>query len=193
MKRISNEALRDHFLGWQCRIRQLAIRQLEGQPMPAMQPAVWSRKGEPISQRMTVLIIKAEPAKSTAYFRHQLQRTHEHAEARAAGLAYLAADYFQDPQSFSEEMTALFPAASPAAGAMLAARPVLLDFDQYSQRYRISCKVRRLKGDDSARQAALWHNRLFNPNLARRCRSARIPPDSEKRRGQSLAGVKKAS
>ena len=48
---------------------------------------------------------------------------------------------------------------------MLAARPVLLDFDQYSQRYRISCKVRRLKGDDPARQAALWHNRLFNPNL----------------------------
>ncbi len=165
MKRISNAALRDHFLGWQCRIRQLAVRQFDGQPMPAMQPAVWSRKGDPISQRMTILIIKAEPAESTAYFRHQLQRTHEHAEARAAGLAYLAADYFQDPHSFSEEMTALFPAASPAAGAMLSARPVLLDFDQYSQRYRISCKVRRLKADDPARQAALWHNRLFNPNV----------------------------
>jgi hypothetical protein len=165
MKRISNDALRDHFLGWQCRIRQIAVRQLAGQPMPAMQPAVWSRKGEPLSQRVTILIIKTEPAESTAYFRHQLLRTQDPAEARAAGLAFLAADHFQDPLSFSEEMTALFPAASPLAATILAERPVLLDFDQFSQRYRISCKVRRLKADDPARQATLWHNRLFNPNL----------------------------
>jgi hypothetical protein len=166
MKRISNEALRDHFLGWQCRIRQIAVRQFDGQPMPAMQPTVWSRKGELLSQRMTILFIKAEPAESTAYFRHQLQRTHDHAEARASGLAFLAADYFQDPLSFSDEMTAVFPAASPLAATILAQRPVLLDFDQFSQHYRISCKVRRLKTDAPARQATLWHNRLFNPNLA---------------------------
>jgi hypothetical protein len=165
MKRISNEALRDHFLGWQCRIRQIAVRQFDGQPTTAMQPAVWSRKGELMSPRMTVLIVKAEPAESTAYFRHQLQRTHEHGEARASGLAYLAADYFQDPHSFGDEMTALFPAASPAADAIFSARPVLLDFDQFSQHYRISCKVRRLKADDPARHATIWHNRLFNPNV----------------------------
>jgi hypothetical protein len=166
MKRISNEALRDHFLGWQCRIRQIAVRQFDGQPMPAMQPSIWSRKGQILSERMTVLIVKAEPSESTAYFRHQLKRTHEHAEARASGLAYLAADYFQDPLSFSDEMTALFAAESPLAAAILAARPVLLDFDQYSQRFRISCRVHRLTSNDPARQATLWHNRLFNPNLA---------------------------
>jgi hypothetical protein len=166
MKRISNEALRDHFLGWQCRIRQIAVRQLDGQPMPAMQPAVWSRKGKILSERMTVLIVKAEPAESTAYFRHQLQRTHEHAEARAAGLGWLAADHFQDPLSFSDAMTALFAADSPLAAAILAARTVLLDFDQYSQRYRIFCRTRQLATGDPARHATLWHNRLFNPNLA---------------------------
>ena len=166
MKRISNDALRDHFLGWQCRIRQIAARQFDGQPMPAMQPAVWSRKGRILKPRMTVLIVKAEPAESTAYFRHQLQRTHEHAEARGAGLAYLAADYFQDPLSFSDAMTALFAAESPVGESLLAARTVLLDFDQYSQRYRILCRVRPLETDDPARQATLWHNRLFNPNLA---------------------------
>lgn len=166
MKRISNDALRDHFLGWQCRIRQLAVRQFDGQPMPAMQPAVWSRKGRLLSERMTVLLVKADPAESTAYFRHQLQRTHEHAEARQAGLAYLAADYYQDPLSFSDGMTALFAAASPLAAAIVAARTVLLDFDQFSQRYRIFCRVRQLDPDDPARQATLWHNRLFNPNLA---------------------------
>jgi hypothetical protein len=166
MKRISNEALRDQFLGWQCRIRQIAVRQFDGQPMPAMQPSVWSRRGEILMPRMTMLIVKAEPRESTDFFRHQLKRTHDHAEARAAGLAYLAADYFQDPPSFSDEMTALFPAESSPATAILDARPVLLDFDQYSQRFRISCRVRLLESNDPARQATLWHNRLFNPNLA---------------------------
>ena len=166
MKRISNDALRDHFLGWQCRIRQIAVRQFAGQPMPAMQPSVWTRKGQILSERMTVLIVKAEPAESTAYFRHQLKRTHEHAEAREAGLAWLAADYFQDPLSFSDAMTASFGAESPLAAAILAARTVLLDFDQYSQRYRIFCRTRRLETGDPARLATLWHNRLFNPNLA---------------------------
>jgi len=166
MKKISNDALRDHFLGWQCRIRQIAVRQLDGQPMPAMQPAAWSRKGRLLSERMTILLVKADPAESTAYFRHQLQRTHEHSEARHAGLAYMAADYFQDPLTFSDAMTALFAPASPLAASILAARTVLLDFDQYSQRYRIFCKVRQLAPDDPARQATLWHNRLFNPNLA---------------------------
>jgi hypothetical protein len=161
MKRISNDALRDHFLGWQCRIRQIAVRQFAGQPMPAMQPSVWTRKGQILSERMTVLIVKTEPAESTAYFRHQLKRTHEHAEAREAGLAWLAADYFQDPLSFSDAMTASFAAENP-----LAARTVLLDFDQYSQRYRIFCRTRRLETGDPARLATLWHNRLFNPNLA---------------------------
>ena len=114
---------------------------------------------------MTVLISKQEPAEATAYFRHQIQRTHEHADARSAGLAFLAADYFQDPQSFSDELTALFAPESPVAGAIHAARPVLIAFEQYSQRFRMSCRVRRLKADAPVRQATLWHNRLFNANL----------------------------
>ena len=189
MKRISNEALRDHFLGWQCRIRQLAIRQLEGQPMPAMQPAVWSRKGEPISQRMTVLIIKAEPAEIDRLFPPSAAAHPRACRSPRRRPRLSRGRLFQDPQSFSEEMTALFPAASPAAGAMLAARPVLLDFDQYSQRYRISCKVRRLKGDELGPPGRALAQPAVQSEPPRRCRSARIPPRLEKRRGGPVAGL----
>jgi hypothetical protein len=42
---------------------------------------------------------------------------------------------------------------------------VLLDFEQYAQRYRMACAVKSLPPKNIAREASLWHNRLFNPNL----------------------------
>ncbi|MCH7795324.1 MAG: hypothetical protein IH900_09330, partial [Proteobacteria bacterium] len=33
-------ALRDHFLGWQCRLRQMAVRQAGGRPTSGMRPEV---------------------------------------------------------------------------------------------------------------------------------------------------------
>ena len=32
--------IRDHFLGWQCRVRQLAMRQAGGRPTSGMRPEV---------------------------------------------------------------------------------------------------------------------------------------------------------
>ena len=34
------EGLQQRFLGWQCRLRQIAMRQGEGQPSDGMQPRV---------------------------------------------------------------------------------------------------------------------------------------------------------
>jgi len=36
MRQISNAKLKAHFLGWQCRIRQISARDYGGQPMPAI-------------------------------------------------------------------------------------------------------------------------------------------------------------
>ena len=35
-----NEGLRQAFLGWQCRLRQLAVRENEARPSPGMRPAL---------------------------------------------------------------------------------------------------------------------------------------------------------
>jgi hypothetical protein len=165
MQRISNQKLRQHFMGWQCRIRQISAREYGGQPLSAMRPRVLTKKGEVILPAMNLLIIPSEPSESTAYFRFQVQKNWEHQRAREAGIKFMAAEYFQLPELFSEEMTAVFGASSDVAARLLKTKEVLLDFEQFSQSFRMFCKVRRMKDGSPAREASLWQSRLFNPNI----------------------------
>ena len=41
----------------------------------------------------------------------------------------------------------------------------MLEFEQFSQAYHLPCAISELKPGDAAREAAIWHNRLFNPAL----------------------------
>jgi len=165
MRQISNARLRAHFLGWQCRIRQISARDYDGQPMPAMRPRVSSRKGEVMLPAMAVLLVPEEPSVSTAFFRFQMQKTNEAQKARDAGINYLAGDFYQLPELFSDELAAVFGAGSETAAMLVKAREVLLDFEQYSQSFRMFCKVRRLAARSAAHEASLWQSRLFNPNV----------------------------
>jgi hypothetical protein len=166
MKRISNRALRDYFIGWQCRVRQLALRDYGGRPLSAMRPRVTTRQGGILSPAVVVLLIEHEPGPSTAFLKFQVQRHNEAQRAFEAGVAYLGGEYYQRPEAFSDEMTAVFAAGSAAAQAMLRAREVLLDFEQFAQAFRMFCKVRRLPPVDPVREASLWQARIFNPQIA---------------------------
>lgn len=157
--------LRDGFLAWQCRIRQMAARDYDARPLPAMQPRVSGLDGEVILPAMTVLLVPRDPEAATAFFRFQVQKTSEAAEARTAGVGYLAAGFYRGPELFRDELTAVFAPASAAAVAMLRHREVLLDFAQYSQSFRMFCKVRQLAVEDPARAFSLWQSRIFNPAI----------------------------
>ena len=114
---------------------------------------------------MTLLIVPVSPAASTDYLRFQLQRTNDHALAREAGVRFLAADYFQEPELFTDEMTALFQPGSQIARRILKLSDCLLDFEQYSQRFTMFCRARTVAKKEAAHEATLWHNRIFNPNV----------------------------
>lgn len=165
MRRISNSALKTQFLGWQCRIRQIAMRDYGGQPLPAMRPRVSRKSGQILSPAITALLIPEDPAASTAFFRFQMQKTNDPSIVREAGLKYLGAEFYQLPEGFSDELTAVFGAGSELANGMLKLREVLLDFEQYSQSFRMFCGVRKLAVRAEAREASLWQARLFNPNI----------------------------
>jgi hypothetical protein len=130
-----------------------------------MRPRVLTRSGDELMAAMTVLIIPEEPRESTAYFKFQLKRTNERSFAYEAGVSYLAADYFQRPELFSDEMTGLFAPHSKIAEKIVKAKECLLAFEQYSQRFTMFCRARRLRPDEAAYEATLWHNRIFNPNV----------------------------
>ncbi len=129
---------------------------------------------------VTVLIVKRDGAEATAQFRHLVLKTHDPADRYDAALKLLSAAYFQRPQEFADEMTALFNAGSDLARELLHAGTCQLDFAQFSQSYSLPCRVRTVAEHDPAFQATYWHNRLFNPAMPSRVWVLAFAPDWER-------------
>lgn len=181
-------ALRVHFLGWQCRIRQYAIRHAGGRPTGGMRPVVRLSRSGPDLGRITVLIVKSRPEETTAQFRHMVRKTHDPAERYDSALKFLAAAYYQRPQDFSDEMTALFGPVSGLADSLLEAGCCRLLFEQYNQRYALPCALRQLAEEHPAYQATYWHNGLFNPALPAGTRVLAFQPDWRQARADPPVG-----
>jgi hypothetical protein len=170
------DSLRDRFFGWQCRIRQIAMRQDGGRPSPGMRPGVLSESGEEIAV-LTVLLVPREPAETAAFFRFQVEKSADPREVYERGLAFLQADYFQDPKSFGDVLVAVLPDESPATSRLEAPGLCVLEFNQWRQRFRVPAAVELLTHGDPARAAAVWHNRVFNPLLSDAVHVVAFHPD----------------
>jgi hypothetical protein len=170
-------ALRDHFLGWQCRLRQYAVRKAEGRPTSGMRPQVEIPGEAGAAGEIILLIVQSAPEEMTAQFRHLVRRTHDPAERYKNALKHLGATYYQHPQDFSDELTALFGPGAELAERLLAAGRCTLRFEQYSQRYVLPCRVRGLAESEPAFQATYWHNSLFNRNIPAGVRVLGFQPD----------------
>jgi hypothetical protein len=173
----SPKKIRGGFLAWQCRIRQIAMREHGGRPSPGMRPRVLDTEGRELASALTVLLIPKEPAESTAFFRFQVMKTPDPRDVYERALTYLQADYFQTPETFSDRMATVLPADSSLAAPLIAAGECILEFDQSGQGYCIAAEVRALKSGHAAREAAIWHNRLFNPALPDNVHVLEFRPD----------------
>lgn len=153
------------------------MRQDGGRPSPGMRPRVLDPSGGEIAPALTVLLVPKKPQESTAFFCFQVMRTPDPRELYERGLAYLQADYFLRPEAFSDRLAAVLADDSAAAARLTEAGRCALDFRQSGQTYFLPCKVKLLKSDDPAREAALCHNRLFNPALPETVHVLAFKPD----------------
>ena len=175
----ANEQLRDSFMRWQCRIRQIAMRSHDGRPTSGMTPLASSADEStptPVASIITVLCKRPEHS-ATMELRHMARRTHDPAERRENALKFLAERYYQSSREFSDILTASFPPNSGTATALLAHRECRLAFEQFSQRFDVHCTVRRLSPNNPLREATFWHNLLFNPRLSGDCVILGFDPD----------------
>ena len=161
-------ALRDQFLGWQCRLRQFALRQGDGRPTSGMRPRLSLPDGTVLADATTVLLVPREAAASTMQFRHIVRYTHDPRERYEKAVQYLAATHYQRPRDFGDVMTALFLANSDIVAGLTHRGSCVLEFEQFGQSFRIPCSIVALAQGDQAYQSTYWHNSLFNPH---------IPPD----------------
>ena len=176
----ANEQLRDRFLVWQCRIRQISMRSHDGRPTGGMTPLVSATdKNAPVGRTVTVLCKRPEHS-VTMELRHLARRTHDPAERRENALKFLAERYYQSPREFSDVLTASFPPGSDTAATLLEHRECRLAFEQFSQRFNVHCTARRLSRNNPLREATFWHNLLFNPRLSADCIILGFEPDWSK-------------
>ena len=171
------QALRRGFLGWQCRIRQYAMRQGGGRPTDGMRPSLTLAGGEEPITRVVVLIVQSDPDETTAQLRHFAKRTHDPAERFGNAMRFLSSSYYQNAEGFAEELTALFGAESKLATRLAADAACTLGFEQNRQRFVLPCTVRELPESHPYWQATYWHNRLFNPRLPGDARVLGFQPD----------------
>ncbi len=155
--------MRDHFIGWQCRIRQYAVRNAGGRPSEGMRATVFI-DDEAIA-KIIVLINKKDLAKLVTEFSFMYKKNQDPAVRRDSILRVLMAGYFQYPEEFSDRLTALLSASHDLTKCLLEAGEVSLYFYQQNQQYQIPCTVHALKSSDHEYQATYWHNSLFNPNI----------------------------
>lgn len=155
--------LMQHFVGWQCRLRQLAVREGDGRPTEGMRPLVELHGRE--AGRITVVLNRLPEHALLSELRFIVQRTPEPLERWEAAMRLFQGTYFQQPRQFSDEVTALFAGDSATAAALAEAGACRLRFAQFSQAYDLPCAVRRLAAEDPLHAATWWHNALFNPRL----------------------------
>lgn len=157
--------LRDAFLRWQCRVRQIAMRDNHGRPDDAVMPELTlAGAAEPMGHVITVM--NRLPAFSrTPELMHMVKRTEDPAQRREKAIQLFSETYYQKHREFSDILTATFPPGSPGAAAIREAGACRLRFAAYSQSFTLECKVWRLGEQNHFHQATWWHNLLFNPAL----------------------------
>lgn len=161
----ANQRLRESFVKWQCRVRQIAMREGGGKPSDGMMPALrLSQDGEPVGHIIAVMS-KAYDFSKTPEIRHMVRKTADPKARRESGVKFFSEYYYQKPHEFADTLTATFPPHSEGAQKILDAGSCWLKFEQFNQGYDLACRPYRLGDNDPLFQSTFWHNLLFNPAL----------------------------
>jgi len=175
--RVLPDDLRNHFLTWQCRIRQIAMREDEGRPSQGMRPRVADASGKQLSAGIIVLLVREDSFESTEFLKFQVQKYNDPQDVYKKALIFLQSTHYHRAAEFSDEMTGLFGRDSTLVDRMLSGGKTILEFRQFNQTYKIPCRTRLLGQDEDSYQATLWHNRVFNPNIGADIQIVGFQPD----------------
>lgn len=157
--------LRDMFVKWQCRIRQICMREMQGRPDAGVIAEVTPASvNAPIGDIITVLN-KAPLYSKTPEMRHMFLKTNDPAQRRDRALEFFSETYYQKHREFSDILTATFAPQSPGAAQLVGAATCTLKFEAFGQSFVLQCETRALSAGEPLYQATYWHNLLFNPNL----------------------------
>ncbi|MGI9372717.1 MAG: hypothetical protein ACR2OJ_09495 [Hyphomicrobiales bacterium] len=171
--------LRSQFMKWQCRVRQIAMREREGRPDSAITPDVYLPAEDAPMGAIITLISKSLPFSKTPEMQHMYKRTNDPAQRREKALQLFSEAYYQKAQEFSDSLTASFQPNSKGAELLAQAGQCRLAFEGYGHYFDLPCSVETLASSHALYQATWWHNALFNANLSPDAQILAFVPDWE--------------
>lgn len=157
--------LREKFIHWQCRAREISMRDHQGRPDDAIKPyLILDGETQELGQIITVLS-RLRLYSQTPEMMHLVKSKVDPAACQEAALQLFSENYYQKSFQFSDVLTAGFPPSSTLAKLICDKMNCQLIFEYYSQRFELVCKATKIRKDDHLFQATWWHNRIFNPHL----------------------------
>jgi len=156
--------MRTAFLKWQCRVRQISMRENGGQPDEGMMPEVYLGDDRASIGQIITLINKLPDYSVTAELKFMAAKTNDPAQRRENAQKFFSAIFYQKAAEFSDILTATFQPGSAGAKRLRDAGLIRLVFDAYGQMFDLTCKVITLSASDYLHQATMAHNKLFNPS-----------------------------
>ena len=158
--------IQNHFIGWQCRVRQYAMRNGEGRPTSGMRPDVLLEDGKEVASAVTLLLVPDLLQDSIRQFRFMALKTQDPQERYKKAIQLLSSTFYQNVEKFSGLMTGVFSKSSETVKTLVKKRKCVLKFDYQQQSYRIPASVKDFPKEEQAYEFTYWHNFLFNPHLS---------------------------
>ena len=159
-------SIQKHFLGWQCRIRQYAMRNDEGRPTAGMQPDVFLEDGKEVVSAVTLLLVPDLLQDSILQFRFMALKTQDPQERYKKAVQLLSASFYQNVENFSGLMTGVFSRSSETVNRLKKNQRCVLEFDFQQQKFRVPAGIKVLLKKNPKYEFTYWHNFLFNPHLS---------------------------
>ena len=172
--------IQNYFIGWQCRVRELALRSEEGRPNGGMRPQIILKNGKVVFSAATLLIIPDQPDQSIRQFRFMALKTQDPKERYTKALQLLAARFYQNAEDFSGAMSGIFSRTSEEMKALEKHQYCVMEFDYQQQAFKIPCHVSASPNNELVYEFTYWHNYLFNPNLSPEVKVLHFKPDWSK-------------
>lgn len=165
-KNSETDSLKMEFLRWQCRVRQIAMRENGGRPDSSVTPSLSLLGTKERLIHLVTVISKLPGYSKVAEMRHMVKSTNDPAQRREKAVEFFSGGYYQTAHEFSDTLTATLPPEIKNPEEIFSNRNCLLTFDSFGQRFDLLCMVSVLSVESPYFQATWWHNFLFNSRLS---------------------------
>lgn len=149
------------FFAWQCRVRQVAMREQGGRPSRGM----FARIEMPASCAgisVVFLLQREDAADYVAQFRYIVAASYDPQERRERGLQLLSSTYYQNSPLFLPVVTVVLAQDSLLVRGLLAAGSCRFLCDESGHAFSFSGEVTEAQADSDLCEGSLCHNRLFS-------------------------------